>query len=72
MSPTLTNLGNDHEFIKKKIHLQWHEAFWEAQSKAMRAYAQSGHIVPLWGVVIPNIQRVYIVRGLQRKESSLD
>ena len=42
MSPTLTNLGNDHEFIKKKIHLQWHEAFWEAQSKAMRAYAQSG------------------------------
>ena len=34
--------GNDHEFINKEYFLYWNEIFWEAQSKAMRAYAQSG------------------------------
>ena len=41
MSPTLANLGNDHGFMSKGIHLHWYEGFWEAQNKAMRAYAQS-------------------------------
>ena len=41
-SPTSANLGNDHGFINKEYSLHWHEAFWEAQSKPMRAYAQSG------------------------------
>ena len=42
VSPTLTTLGNDHGFIGKGIHLHWYETFCEAQSKAMKAYAQSG------------------------------
>ena len=41
-SPTSANLGNDHGFINKEYSLHWDEAFWEAQSKAMRAYSQSG------------------------------
>ena len=41
-SPTSTNLGNAHAFITKEYSLHWDEAFWEAQSKVMRAYAQSG------------------------------
>ena len=41
-SPTSVNLGNDHEFITKEYSLHWYEAFWEAQSKAVRTYAQSG------------------------------
>ena len=40
--PTSANLGNDHGFIIKEYYLHWGETFWEAQSKAMRAYAQSG------------------------------
>ena len=28
MSPTLANLGNDHGFIGKEIHLHWYEVFW--------------------------------------------
>ena len=39
-SPISANLGNEHEFINKEYSLCWYEAFWEAQSKAMRAYAQ--------------------------------
>ena len=40
VSPTLANLGNDHVFISKiPIGMR---PFGEAQSKAMRAYAQSG------------------------------
>ena len=41
-SPTSANLGNDHGFIIKEYSLHWYEAFWEAQNKAMRAYAQNG------------------------------
>ena len=46
-SPTSTNLGNDREFIIKEYSLHWGQTFWEAQSKATRAYAQSGqyHII---------------------------
>ena len=43
-SPTLANLGNDHGFISKEyisIGMSM-RPFGEAQSKAMRAYAQSG------------------------------
>ena len=37
------NLGNDHGFIIKEYYLHWYERpFGEAQSKAMRAYAQIG------------------------------
>ena len=55
-SPTLANLGNDHEFISKEYISIGMRPFGEAQSKAMRAYAQSGqyHTVVLWRVVIPN------------------
>ena len=42
VSPTLANLGNDHEFISEEYYLHWYEAFWEAQSKVMRGYAQNG------------------------------
>ena len=28
VSPTLANLGNDHGFISKGIHLCWYENFW--------------------------------------------
>jgi len=40
----LTNLGNDHEFISKEYIFigTSMRPFGEAQSKAMRAYAQSG------------------------------
>ena len=41
-SPPSANLGNDHEFIIEEYYLHWYEAFWEAQIKATRAYAQSG------------------------------
>ena len=37
-SPTSANLGNDYGLIKK-YYLHWYETFWEALSKAMRAYA---------------------------------
>ena len=40
-SSTSTNLGNDHGLIKE-YYLHYYEAFWEAQSKTMRAYARSG------------------------------
>ena len=40
-SPTSANLGNDHGFIIKEYSIRWCEAFWEAQSKAIRGYAQS-------------------------------
>ena len=36
------NLGNDHEFINKEYSLRVMRHFGESQSKAMRAYAQSG------------------------------
>ena len=32
----------NHGFITKEYYLDWYEAFWEAQRKAMRTYAQSG------------------------------
>ena len=38
------NLGNDHDFIKKKKKKNsphWSEAFWEVKSKTMRVYTQS-------------------------------
>jgi len=38
----LTNLGNDHGFISKKYISIGMRCFGEAQSKVMRAYAQSG------------------------------
>ena len=46
-SPTSANLENNHGFIIKQYYLYWCEAFEEAQSKAMRVYAQSGqyHII---------------------------
>ena len=40
-SPTLANLGNDHGFIIKEYISISTRLFGEAQSKAMRAYAQS-------------------------------
>ena len=40
--PTLTNLGNDDGFISKEYIFIGMRLFGEAQSKAMRAYAQSG------------------------------
>ena len=41
-SHTLANLGNDHGFISKEYIFIGMRFFWEAQSKVMRAYAQSG------------------------------
>ena len=41
-SSTSANLGNDHGFIIKEYSLHCYEVFWEAQSKTMRAYAESG------------------------------
>ena len=41
-SPTSANLGNHHGFITKEYSVHWYEVFWEVQSKAMSAYAQSG------------------------------
>ena len=38
---TLTNLGNDHEFISKKYISIGMRPFGEAQSKTVIAYAQS-------------------------------
>ena len=38
----LTNLGNDHGFISKEYISNGMRPFGEAQSKAVRAYAQSG------------------------------
>ena len=49
------NLGNDHEFISKKYISIGMKPFGESRSKAMRAYAQSNKIIPLWRSVIPNI-----------------
>ena len=43
VSPTLVNLVEDHGFISEEYYLNWYETFrGEAQSKVMRAYAQSG------------------------------
>ena len=42
MSPTLANLEDDHRFISKKYISIGMRLFREAQSKATRAYAQSG------------------------------
>ena len=39
-SLTSANLGNDHEIISEEYLLYWYEAFWGAQSKASRDYAQ--------------------------------
>ena len=41
-SPTSANLGNDHGFINKNTLSIGMRPFGEAQSKAIRAYAQSG------------------------------
>ena len=41
-SPTLANLGNDHEFISKEYISTGMRPFGEVQSKVMRAYAKSG------------------------------
>ena len=42
-SPTLANLGNDHEFISKEyISMGMRRPFGEVQTKTMRADAQSG------------------------------
>ena len=41
-SPTLVNLGNDHEFISKEYISNGTRPFGETNNKAMRAYAQSG------------------------------
>ena len=41
-SPTSVNLGNDHEFIIKEYSQHWLMPFGQAQSKIIRAYAQSG------------------------------
>ena len=41
-SSTSAHLRNDYGFINKEYSFNWYEAFWEAQSKAMRAYTQSG------------------------------
>ena len=41
-SPTSANLGNDHGFINKNTLSIGMKPFGEPQSKAMRAYAQSG------------------------------
>ena len=41
-SPTSVNLGNDHEFIIKEYSLHWLMPCGKAQSKVIRAYAQSG------------------------------
>ena len=54
-SPTSTNLGNDHGFIIKEYSLHWREPFWEAQSKAMRIYAQSGQYHTIVEIGSPNI-----------------
>ena len=43
--PILTNLKNDRVFVIKKYSLHSFEASWEAQIKAMRAYAQN---LALW------------------------
>ena len=40
VSLTLTNLGNDHEFISKEYISIGMRPFWEAQSKVMRVYAR--------------------------------
>ena len=42
MSLTLVNLVEDHRIISEEYYLHWSEAFWEAESKAMRAYAHRG------------------------------
>ena len=42
MSLTLVNLVEDYGFTSEEYYLHCYEAFGEAQSKAMRAYAQSG------------------------------
>ena len=41
-SPTSANLGNDHGFIGENTNSIGMKPFGEAQSKTMRAYAQSG------------------------------
>ena len=41
MSPTLVNLVEDHG--GEEYYLYWYDAFWEAQSKAMRAWTISYH-----------------------------
>ena len=40
-SPTLANLGNDHEFIGKEYISIGTRPFGKTKSKGMRAYAQS-------------------------------
>ena len=35
--PTLTNLGNDHEFISKGIHLHRYEAFWGSPNQRLES-----------------------------------
>ena len=46
-SPISANLRNNHGFINKEYSLHWVRRFGEAQTKAIRAYAQSGqyHII---------------------------
>ena len=41
-NPTLVNLENDHGFIGKEYIFIGTRPFGEAQSKTMKAYAQSG------------------------------
>ena len=38
---TSPNLRNDYWFIITEYYLHWYDAFWVAQNKVMRAYAQS-------------------------------
>ena len=53
-SPTLANLEEDHGFISKESISIGMRPFGEAQSKAMRAYAQSGQYHNMVESLIPN------------------
>ena len=73
-SPISTNLGNDHGFIIKEYYLHWNEAFWETQSKAMRAYAQSGqyhtivesrvHLTLVFNLFVNAFNEIYVLLDL--------
>ena len=62
-SPTSTNLGNDHGFIIKEYYLHWYETFGEAQSKAMRAYAQSGQYHIIMEIRVHLTERLHVDLG---------